>query len=85
LTGHERRLVGRDEQRPVCHLDRFAEAAHRDVQEAALGVVVEERLEQRRQHGTRAHHHVLRHAEYEWESFNRAVTDWERQRYFEGI
>ncbi len=35
--------------------------------------------------GADVHHHVLRHAEYEWEAFNRAVTDWERQRYFERI
>jgi hypothetical protein len=31
------------------------------------------------------HHHVLRHAEFEWEAANRAVTDWERARYFERI
>jgi len=35
--------------------------------------------------GDDVHHHVLRHAEHEWEAFNRAVTDWERQRYFERI
>jgi glutamine synthetase len=35
--------------------------------------------------GDDVHHHVLRHAEFEWETFNRAVTDWERQRYFERI
>jgi glutamine synthetase len=35
--------------------------------------------------GDDVHHHVLRHAEHEWEAFNRSVTDWERQRYFERI
>ncbi len=35
--------------------------------------------------GDEVHHHVLHHAEYEWEAFNRAVTDWERHRYFERI
>jgi glutamine synthetase len=35
--------------------------------------------------GDDVHHHVLRHAEFEWETFNRAVTDWERHRYFERI
>jgi glutamine synthetase len=35
--------------------------------------------------GADVHHHVLRHAEFEWEACNRAVTDWERQRYFERI
>jgi glutamine synthetase len=35
--------------------------------------------------GADVHHHVLRHAEFEWDAFNRAVTDWERQRYFERI
>jgi glutamine synthetase len=35
--------------------------------------------------GPDVHHHVLRHAEYEWEAFNQSVTDWERQRYFERI
>ena len=35
--------------------------------------------------GDDVHHHVLRHAEAEWDAFNHAVTDWERQRYFERI
>ena len=35
--------------------------------------------------GDDVHHHVLRHAEFEWDTFNRAVTDWERMRYFERI
>lgn len=35
--------------------------------------------------GEEAHHWILRSAESEWESFNRAVTDWELQRYFERI
>jgi glutamine synthetase len=35
--------------------------------------------------GDDVHHHVLRHAEFEWDAFNHAVTDWERQRYFERI
>ena len=35
--------------------------------------------------GDDVHHHVLRHAEFEWAAFNRAVTDWERMRYFERI
>jgi glutamine synthetase len=35
--------------------------------------------------GADVHHHVLHHAEHEWEAFNRAVTDWERERYFERI
>jgi glutamine synthetase len=35
--------------------------------------------------GDDVHHHVLHHAEYEWATFNRAVTDWERARYFERI
>jgi glutamine synthetase len=39
----------------------------------------------RRCFGDDVHHHVLRHAEFEWETFNRTVTDWERQRYFERI
>jgi glutamine synthetase len=33
--------------------------------------------------GDDVHHHVLHHAESEWQAFNRAVTDWERRRYFE--
>jgi glutamine synthetase len=32
--------------------------------------------------GDDVHHHVLRHAEHEWTTFARAVTDWERRRYF---
>jgi glutamine synthetase len=35
--------------------------------------------------GDDVHQHVLRHAEFEWEAFNHAVTDWERHRYFERI
>jgi glutamine synthetase len=35
--------------------------------------------------GDDVHHHVLRHAEWEWSAFNNAVTDWERRRYFERI
>ena len=35
--------------------------------------------------GDDVHHHVLHHAELEWAAFNRAVTDWERARYFERI
>ena len=35
--------------------------------------------------GDDVHHHVLRHAEFEWQSFNATVTDWERRRYFERI
>ena len=35
--------------------------------------------------GEDVHHHVLTHAEFEWRAFNAAVTDWERQRYFERI
>ena len=39
----------------------------------------------RERFGDDVHHHVLRHAEFEWAAFNRAVTDWERARYFERI
>ena len=35
--------------------------------------------------GDDVHHHVLNHAEYEWQAFNATVTDWERRRYFERI
>ncbi len=35
--------------------------------------------------GDDVHHHVLRHAEFEWDAFNHTVTDWERRRYFERI
>ncbi len=35
--------------------------------------------------GADVHRHVLVHAEYEWQAFNRTVTDWERARYFERI
>jgi glutamine synthetase len=35
--------------------------------------------------GDDVHHHVLRHAEHERDLFDRAVTDWERHRYFERI
>jgi glutamine synthetase len=35
--------------------------------------------------GDDVHHHVLVHAEYEWQAFNQTVTDWERARYFERI
>jgi glutamine synthetase len=35
--------------------------------------------------GADVHRHVLVHAEYEWQAFNRSVTDWERARYFERI
>jgi glutamine synthetase len=35
--------------------------------------------------GDDVHHHVLRHAEFEWDAFTGAVTDWERMRYFERI
>jgi glutamine synthetase len=35
--------------------------------------------------GDEVHHHVLNMARQEWAAFNRAVTDWERQRYFERI
>jgi glutamine synthetase len=35
--------------------------------------------------GDAVHRHVAGHARHEWESFGRAVTDWERQRYFERI
>jgi hypothetical protein len=31
------------------------------------------------------HHHLLNTARQEWESFNRAVTDWELRRNFERI
>ena len=39
----------------------------------------------RRCFGDDVHHHVLHHAEFEWDACNRAVTDWERARYFERI
>ena len=32
--------------------------------------------------GDDVHHHVLTHAEFEWQAFNATVTDWERRRYF---
>ena len=35
--------------------------------------------------GDDVHHHVLHHAEHERDAFHRAVTDWERARYFERI
>ncbi len=35
--------------------------------------------------GDAVHHHVLHHAESEWQAFNATVTDWERHRYFERI
>ena len=35
--------------------------------------------------GDDVHHHVLNHAEFEWQAFNATVTDWERRRYFERI
>ncbi|MGA0879602.1 MAG: glutamine synthetase family protein, partial [Ilumatobacteraceae bacterium] len=35
--------------------------------------------------GDDVHHWILRSAESEWEAFNRTVTDWERERYFERI
>jgi glutamine synthetase len=35
--------------------------------------------------GDAVHHHVLHHAEFEWQAFNASVTDWERHRYFERI
>lgn len=35
--------------------------------------------------GEDVHHWILRSAESEWEAFNRTVTDWERERYFERI
>lgn len=35
--------------------------------------------------GADVHRHVLVHAEFELAEFNRAVTDWERARYFERI
>ena len=35
--------------------------------------------------GDDVHHHVLHHAEFEWQAFNASVTDWERHRYFERI
>lgn len=35
--------------------------------------------------GEDVHHHVLNHAEFEWQAFNATVTDWERRRYFERI
>jgi glutamine synthetase len=35
--------------------------------------------------GEDVHHHVLVHAESEWQAFNNTVTDWERARYFERI
>jgi glutamine synthetase len=35
--------------------------------------------------GEAVHDHVLHHAEFEWQAFNAAVTDWERHRYFERI
>jgi glutamine synthetase len=35
--------------------------------------------------GADVHRHVLVHAEFECAEFNRAVTDWERARYFERI
>lgn len=35
--------------------------------------------------GDDVHHHVLTHAEFEWQSFNATVTDWERRRYFDRI
>ena len=35
--------------------------------------------------GDDVHQHVLRHAEHEYELWCAAVTDWERQRYFERI
>jgi glutamine synthetase len=35
--------------------------------------------------GDDVHHHVLHHAEFEWQAFNASVTDWERNRYFERI
>ena len=56
LPGHERRLVGGEEQRAVGDLDRLAEATHRHVHEAALalGVVGQELGEQRREHRARA-------------------------------
>ena len=39
----------------------------------------------RERFGDDVHHHVLHHAESEWDAFNHAVTDWERARYFERI
>jgi len=35
--------------------------------------------------GDDVHHHVLVHAEAEWSTFNKNVTEWERARYFERI
>jgi glutamine synthetase len=35
--------------------------------------------------GDDVHHWILRCAESEWEAFNRTVTDWELNRYFERI
>jgi glutamine synthetase len=35
--------------------------------------------------GDNVHHWILRSAESEWEAFNRTVTDWEKNRYFERI
>lgn len=35
--------------------------------------------------GENVHHWILRSAESEWEAFNRTVTDWEKNRYFERI
>jgi glutamine synthetase len=35
--------------------------------------------------GDDVHHHILNHADFEWQAFNATVTDWERRRYFERI
>ncbi len=35
--------------------------------------------------GEEVHHWILRSAQSEWEAFNRTVTDWEKNRYFERI
>ena len=35
--------------------------------------------------GDEVHRHIAGHARHEWELFSRAVTDWERHRYFERI
>jgi len=35
--------------------------------------------------GDEVHRHVIGHARHEWSLFGRAVTDWERRRYFERI
>ena len=35
--------------------------------------------------GPAVHHHLLNTARQEWNTFNRAVTDWERRRNFEQI